>query len=159
MAKSVAAITFAIAIAVLVLFLTSPLLATQSAEAQPNLNKVIQDVQRAEAAGARPEELGKLINELNSVNALEDQLQNLNSQEADKRSQLLGEINNSLATIDIEANQIDIAASQRTFTDHMIVYSSAGVGAALTTLVSHYLSSLWRKYRGKRALQLKIVPK
>jgi len=159
MRKSVAAITFAIAISVLVLLITSPSLTSQSTESQPTLNKVIQDVQRAEAAGARPEALGKLINELNSVNALEDQLQNLSSQETDKRSQLLGEINNSLAAIDIEANQIDIAASQRTSTNHMIVYSSAVVGAALTTLVSHYLSLLWRKYRGKRALQLKIVPK
>ena len=159
MIKSVAAITFVIAISVLALFITSPLLASQSAESQLNLNKVIQDVRRAEAAGARPEELGKLINELNSVNALEDQLQNLSSQEADKRSQLLREINNSLAAIDIEANQITIATSHRTFTDHMIIYSSAVVGAALTTLASHYLSSLRRKYRGKRALQLKIVPK
>ena len=159
MTKSVATITFAIAISVLVLFLTSPLLASQSAESQPDLNKVIQDVQRAEAAGARPEELGRLINELNSVNALEDQMQNLSSQEVAKRSQLLEEINNSLATIDIEANQIDMAASQRTFTAHIIVYSSAAVGAALTTLASHYISLLWRKYRGKRALQLKIVPK
>jgi len=159
MTKSVAATTFAIAISVLALFITSPLLASQSAESQPSLNRVIQDVQRAEAAGARPEELGKLVDELNSVNALEDQFQNLSSQEADKRSQLLGEINNSLAAIDVEANQIDIAASQRTFTNHMIAYSSAVVGAVLTTVASHYLSSLWRKYRGKRALQLKIVPK
>ena len=159
MTKSVAAITFAIAISILALFITSPLLASQSAESQPSLNRVIQDVQRAEAAGARPEELGKLVDELNSVNALEDQFQNLSSQEAGKRSQLLGEINNSLAAIDIEANQIDMAASQRTSTNHMIAYSSAVGGAALITLVSHYLSLLWRKYRGKRALQLKIVPK
>ena len=159
MTKSVAAVTFAIAISVLAVFITSPFLASQPAVSQPSLNKVIQDVQRAEAAGAQPEELGKLVDELNSVNALEDQFQNLNSQEAGKRSQLLGEINNSLAAIDIEANQVDIAASQRTFTNHMIAYSSAVVGATLTTLGSHFLSSLWRKYRGRRALQLKIVPK
>ena len=159
MTKSVTATTLVIVLSVLALFLISPLLASQSADSQPNLNKVIQDVLRAEGAGARPEELGNLLNELNSVNALEDQLQNLNSQEVDKRTQLLGEINNSLATIDIEANQIEMAASHRTFKDHIIIYSSGGVGAVLATLASHYISSLRRKYRGKRALQLKLVPK
>ena len=140
------------------LLIVHPTLVT-SQQSPPQLNQVIQDVLKAESAGASPEEIGKLTGELNSVIDLEDQLQNLGPQETDKRSQLLGEINNSLARVDAEANQVAIAAAQRTYTDHLVAYSVGFVGAVLATFTFHCAFSLRRRYRAKRALQLRIVPK
>lgn len=141
-----------------ILFVHPMLIASQN---QPHLqlNNVIQDVLKAESAGAQLGEMRKLTTELNSVIDLRDQLQNLSPQETDKRSQLLVEINNTLARVDTEANKITIIASQRTFTDHLVMYSFAGIGAVLATIVSHYAFSVWRKYRAKRALGLTIVSK
>jgi hypothetical protein len=126
---------------------------------QLQLNQVIQDVLKAESAGATPEEMERLAGEMNSVINLEDQLQSLSAQEAVKRSQLLGEIKTTMARVDADAKEVEITASQRTFTYRIVTYSLGALGAVLTTVVSHFTISLWRKYRVKRVLQLRIVPK
>ena len=158
MVKIVTAICLASLTVIVLLSVHSTPIASQQSQSQP-LNTVILDVRRAESAGAQPEELGRLVNQLNSVIDLEGQLQNLSPQEADKRSQILNEINNTLANVDTEANQIEITASQRTFTNHLVAYGLGGVGTLMATIASYCALSLWRKYRAKRFLDLKIVPR
>ena len=125
----------------------------------PELNKVIQDVLKAEAAGAQPKELTRLINQLNSEIDLENQLQSLSPQEGDKRSQLQGRITNILATVDAEADQLKTTASHRTLNDHLVTYSLALVGAILVTIAFYVALSLRRKYRIRSTLRSRIVPK
>ena len=132
---------------------------SEQIQPQRDLNKVIQDVQKAESSGAQPKELAILINQLNSVVTLEDQLQNLGQQDTDKRSQLLSEISNTLTNVDAEAAQIKTAASQRTSINRLILYSSGAAGAILVTLASHCALSIWRRIRAKRVLQMKLIPK
>lgn len=158
MVRIVAVVSLVLMCAVLVLQLFHPMLAeSQPSQLQPQLNKVLQNVLKAESAGAKSEELERLIYQLNSVINLEDQLHNLDPQETGKHSQLLGEINNTLAKVDVEANQIEIIASQRTYMNHLLHYSLGGIGALVAAIASHCTFSLWRKYRAKRALHLKIV--
>jgi hypothetical protein len=139
---------------------TYPILGvSQQGQAQPDLNKVIQDVQKAESSGANSAEMQTLLSQLNHVVELQDQMQNLSPQDADKRTQDLVQINEILAAVDAEANHIAVIASQRRFFDHLSIYLSGVIGAVLATIAYHYSILLWRKYRIKRTFQMKIVPK
>jgi len=143
-----------------ILLLVRPMqVSSQSPPSQPQMNNVIQDVLTAEKAGAQPDEMQKLADELNSLLVLEDQLQKLGPQEADKRSQLLAEIDDKLVSVDLQAMQIEVTASHRTMTEHIVIYSLGGFAAALATIAFQYTSLLLRKSRGKRALHSTIVPK
>ena len=132
---------------------------SQAPPSQPQLNGVIQDALKAEKAGAQPDEMQKLADELNSLLGLEDQLQKLGPQEADNRSQLLTEINSKLVSVDLQAMQIEVASSHRTMTEHITAYSFGGIAALLATIASYFTFLLLRKSRTKRALQSKIVAK
>lgn len=156
----IVAVTSIVLVWAVALLLVHPML-TESQPSKPllQLNNVIQDVLKAESAGGRSEELEPLIYQLNSVISLQDQLQNVGPRENSRRSQLLDEINSTLAKVEIEANQLEATASQRTYTSHLLTYSFGGIGALLVTIASHYTFSLWRRYRAKRALHLKIAPK
>jgi hypothetical protein len=109
-------------------------------------------VRGAEAAGATPAEVAPLVALLNGA------LQ-LNAQAANGNSSARTQLSNQLATIQTRANQLESVASQRTFTDDVIVYLSGGVGAVVATLVSAYCLSFWRRYRVKRTFQMKIYKK
>lgn len=147
-------IAILLALAVLVLICPS-LVVSQSNTRSPQFNIVIQDVLRAESAGATPEELKVLTGQLNSILSLQDKL--LNPEYSNRHSQILAQISNASASVDLDAKQVQITASHRTFTAHVIAYSLAGVGALCATIVSHYAISLWRKARNKRVLQLRFV--
>ena len=132
---------------------------SQLVPSQPQLNNVIQDVLEAEKAGAQPNEMQELANDLNSLIVLEDQLQKLGPQEADKRAQLDREIQGNLTSADAQASQIEVAASHRTMMEHAINYSLGGIAAVLVTIASHYALVLMRRSRRRRALQSEIVPR
>lgn len=147
-------------IMILVLLVGYPLLVgSQSNQQQPQLNKIIQDVLKAESAGAQPEEMTKLAAGLNSALSLEGTLQNLTPQDSSKQLQLLTQINTTLTNVDAEANQIEINASQRTLAHQLITYSLGAILALIATLILNYIISLRRTYRAKRVLRMKIVPK
>lgn len=133
------------------------LVASQSVNTQ--LSMVIQDIRKAESAGARPSEIQRLVDRMNSVSQLQDQLQNLSPQDVEKRAQLLGEINSTLSSIDGEAIQLETAVAQRTYWGHVIAYSSGVVGAVIGTVAYYYGALLYQRYRIKRTFQMKIIPK
>ena len=151
---------FIIVLAVLMPILLNPILvSSQTNQIRSELNKTLQDARRAELSGANTEEMGSLIDGLNSVAQLEDELHNLPSQDTSQRAQILAQISSTLSTVDTEANQIEISASQRTFLNHLVTYSSGVIGALLVTLTCHYCVLLQRKYRIKRTFQMDIIPK
>jgi hypothetical protein len=135
------------------------LVASQSTDYNTQLNNVISDVQKAELAGAKPEEINGLLVQLNSVVALHDELQNLPAQETDKRAQLMAQIGSKLSTVDAQAIQLAAHASQRTQMDHVFAYSFGIIGAVMGTVVYYYGILLWRKYRIKRTFRMRIIPK
>src|SRR5208337_977301 len=92
-------ILLAIVLTVAFLSINIATVTPQSTGPQSQFNLVIQDVQKAESAGANPEEMHGLIVQLNKI----IELQNQNSTQS--------EINNALTTISSEANKIQITAS------------------------------------------------
>lgn len=131
--------------------------ASQSVSSQIQLSRVIQDVQAVEQSGANPDEMRDLADQLNTMIALQYELQNLPPQELDKRAQLSEQINNTLTAVDTQSNEIAIRASQRTSISHLVAYSSGVVGAVIATVVFHYGMLLRRRYRVKRTFRMKII--
>jgi hypothetical protein len=154
----IAAYTLLLAVVAVILFAQTASVNSQSPNPQPSLNDVIQDVQRAEASGANQIEMEGLLTKLNNVVTLQNQLQNMNSEDP-SRAGLIRQINSELAAVDASANQIQMVASQRTSVNHLFSYSLGVIGAVIATVSSRYGFVLWRKYRTKRAFQMRIVPK
>jgi hypothetical protein len=69
------------------------------------------------------------------------------------------QVSNQLAAIQTRANQLEILAAQRTFTDDVIAYLSGGVAAVVATVVCAYALAFWRRYRVKRTFEMKIYKK
>jgi hypothetical protein len=153
-----AAILLAISVSVILHGQTRSV-ASQSTESQSQLNKVIQDVQKAELAGANADEIQGLLVQLNAVISLQDQLQHLGPEDSAKRADLEGQITSILATVDSQANQIEIVAAKMTLVNHIYGYSGGIIAAFLVTLAYNYGLLLWRKRRTKRIFQMIIIPK
>ena len=150
----------ALKLGALILVILTVLLAHISTVAQANdetMNQVIRDVLKAEMAGATPDELSRLLTQLNGVLRLEGQLQN--ATDAEKKAQLQITIGDQLASIDAEANQISLVASQRTYMEHLTVYTTAAIGAVFAAFVSEYALSLHRRLRTRSTLEWKVTTK
>jgi hypothetical protein len=123
------------------------------------LNTTLQDLQKAESFGAKPSEMQRLIDQMNFIANLEIQLQNLPPQDTARRAQLFDEINSTLASVDAQAIQLETIASQRTYMDHVITYSTGMIGAILGTMAYYFGLLLYMQYRIRRTLRMKIIPK
>ena len=157
MSRTASVLVILVAITIVALVAYPALVVSQSVNLQ--LNAVIQDIRKAESAGAKPGEMRQLIDQMNSVSQLQDQIQNLSPQDIGKKAQLLGEINSTLSSIDAQAIQLETTAAQRTYMDHVIAYSSGVIGAVIGTVAYYYGVLLYRRYRIKRTFQMKIIPK
>lgn len=142
-------------LAIVALFIHT--MSAQQNQTPPELNKIIEDVQRAESSGANVGEINNLLAQLNYAIELQDQLQNLSPQDSNKRAQILGQLNDTLSRVDAEANQLTITASQNTSTYHLIAYSSGAVGAVIGTAAYELCRLIRRRFRIKRMFQMKIT--
>jgi len=133
--------------------------ASQPVSFKRQLSKVIQDVHAAELSGANPDEMQNLSVQLNTMIALQEELQTLPPQELGERTQLSEQINNTLTSVDMQANQIAAKAAERTSISHFVAYSTAMVGAVITTASYHYGTLLRRRYRIKRTFRMKTIPR
>lgn len=153
---------------ILVIAVATPLLVaansvavmSQSGEFQPRFSRVFAMVRQAEANGATPNELRELVAILNRALELnEEALKLTQSNEAQRRTGLLVQVDQMLDTLEGKASQLEAVASQRTFTNKVLAYVSGGIAAFLGTLAYAYGTSFWRKYRIKRTFQMRIIPK
>jgi len=158
--KIVTAASAALFFAVLLLLVIHPMPVSSQSNLQPQgLSKVIEDVLKAESAGARSSEMEKLAAGLNYMLNLENQLQTLAPQDSNRQSQLLTQINATLGNVDAEANQIEIHASHRTFRNHVVTYCLGAFAAFVATIIFHYTLLLRRRGRVKRVFKMKIAAK
>lgn len=133
---------------------------SQSGELQPRFSRVFAMVRHAEANGATADELRELVAVLNRALELnEEALKLTQSNEAERRTGILVQVDQMLDTLEGKASQVEAVASQRTFTNKVLAYVSAGIAAFLGTLAYAYGASFWRKYKIKRTFQMRILPK
>ena len=133
--------------------------ASNAASFNSQLNTVIQDVQNAEVSGANANEMHTMIDQLNAVLTLQNQLASVPDQDTASKTRLMGQISSNLNSIDAQAREISTIASQRTFTAHVVAYTSALVGALVATILSHYCLLFWRKSRVSRTFRMTLAPK
>ena len=152
-------VTILFSIVILAVFLTPVFVVSQSTNSQVDLNQVIRDVQRAESSGATPSEMQNLTAQLNSVLTLQDELRSLPTQDESARTSIMGQINSTLASVDGEAYQIQVAGSRRSYLQHSVLYSSGLIAAIVVTLVYHYGFLYLRRRRISKAMRMKVGPK
>jgi hypothetical protein len=127
---------------------------------QPRFSQVIAQIHRAESAGATPDEVAGLVTALNKAVDLNEQALALTRPEdAQKRAQLLTQVDQMLDNVQTNAAQLEAVASQRTSTNTALSYVAGGLAALLVTIAYSYGISFWRKYRVKRTFQMKVIPK
>jgi hypothetical protein len=127
-------------------------------ELQPRFSSAFALVHRAEAAGATREETADLVLLLNKALQLNEEATRLPGSET-QRVALLAQANETLGRVETEATRLAVTASQRTFTNRVVAYVTGGTAAFLATLAYLCTGYVWRKYRIKRAFQMRIFPK
>jgi hypothetical protein len=152
-------LVFSLSFVAVVLLVHSASVTSQSVSSETQLSKVIQDMRAAELSGATPDEIRELAVQLNALIGLQDALQGTSPQDLGRRTQLSEQINNTLTRVDMQSDQLATRAAERTSVNHLVAYSAGVVGAVAATVVYHYGTLLWRRYRVKRTFQLNIIPK
>jgi triphosphoribosyl-dephospho-CoA synthetase len=148
--------------AIIILLLVRPAYAaTQSASDFPlRYNQVIVQVHRAELAGATAGEVADLVVLLNEAMDLYEQGVNLTGpQDTQRQAQLFAQADQIMNSVETQADQLEIAASQRTLTNKILAYGAGVIASLLATIAYFYGVSFWRRYRIKRTFQMRIIPK
>lgn len=150
------------ALATLLLIAVDSMASTSQATGQlePGFGRVIVLVNQAESAGATPGEVTELVTLLNKALDLNNEALKLTSTgDAQKRAQLLAQVDETLSSVEAKAVQLQAVASQRTFTNTLLAYVSGAIAALLATVAYVYGVVFYRRYRIKRTFEMRISPK
>jgi hypothetical protein len=127
---------------------------------QPHFSQAIAQVHKAESAGATTDEIANLVTLLNKALELDEHAIALTRPEdASMRAQLLRQVDAILANVQSNAAQLEAVALQRTLTNNLITYISGCVAAFIATFAYAFGVYFWRKYRVKRAFEMRLIPK
>jgi hypothetical protein len=151
-----------LALATLLLLTVHPMTTTSQAvdELQPRFGQALVLVQQAESAGATSSEVGELTKLLNSALALNEEALKLTSpSDVQKRAGLLAQVDQILASVEAKAVQLQAVAARRTYTNTVLAYVYGVIAAFLGTIACAYGVFFYRRYRTKRAFQMRISPK
>ena len=150
------------ALATLLLLTAHSMTATSQTvdELQPRFGEMIVLVHQAESAGATSSEVAELVTLLNRALEMNGEALKLASpSDAQRRAELLKQVDEVLTSVEAKATQLQAVASQRTFTNTILAYISGVIAAFLGTVAYAYGISFWHRYRVKRTFQMKISPK
>jgi len=129
-------------------------------EIQPGFNQAITQVRLAESAGATQSEISELLITLNKALELNEEALKLTSPtDAQRRAELLTQVNVMLDDVQTRAGALQTVASQRTRTNTVLAYVYGGIAAAVGTFAYAFLFAFYRRYRIKRTFQMKVTAK
>ncbi|MGA2462612.1 MAG: hypothetical protein ABSF82_14435 [Candidatus Bathyarchaeia archaeon] len=129
-------------------------------EIQPGFNQAITQVRLAESSGATQSEITELLTPLNKALDLNEQALKLTSpNDAQRRAELLTQVNAMLNDVQTRASELETVASQRTRTNTLLAYVYGGIAAAVGTFAYAVLMVFYRRYRIKRTSQMKVTAK
>jgi predicted PurR-regulated permease PerM len=149
-------------IAIIVLVAILPLVAmSQTVETvQPGFGPTIVAVRQAESAGATPSEIGRLVALLNKALELNGEAVKLTApDQAPKRAEILAQVDQTLTTVENEAAELTVVASQRSYMNRVFAYAGGIVAAVIATILFAFIVSFYEKYRIKRTFQMRITRK
>ena len=152
----------AVALAVLTIVVSQPLLVTSQTlgPLEQRFGGTIIALHQAETAGATPTEIENLVALLNKALELNDQAMKLNrASETQARTALVAQVNQILTAVEDQAAELTVVASQRTYVNRILTYASGAVAAFVGTVGYAYVTSFYQKYRVKRTFQMRVTRK
>ena len=151
-------LTIAILVAVTMI---SPLypLAQINQSLQPSLSQAIVAVNNAEAAGATPNKTAPLVTLLNKALELNQEASSLPPNQTEQRNAILSSVNQILTNVTNQANDLTTTSAQRTYTNKIITYVAGLVVAVVGTFAYVFGVELYKRYRIKRAFQMRVKAK
>ncbi len=153
-------VNFLLATALAMLILFVPQLVATGQVSQPLLQgfgQSFEAVLRAESAGATSQELSPLVAQLNKALELDRQALTLtNPTESGQRVELFAQVNQILARVHGEADQLADASAQRSYDDRILNYTWGMAAAVLGTLGYALALPFYDNLRIKRTFRMKV---
>jgi hypothetical protein len=152
----------AVALAVLAIIAIQPCMVTSQTlgPLEQRFGGTITALHQAETAGATPTEIESLVALLNKALELNNQAMNLNrANETQARTALVAQVNQILTTVEDQAAELTVVASQRTYMNKILTYAGGVVAAIVGTVGYAYVTSFYQKYRVKRTFQMRVTRK
>lgn len=127
---------------------------------EPAFSQAIVAVRHAQSAGATPSEVAGLIVLLNKALDLNREALKMNTtDETQKRTALLSQVDQTLATVESQAAELTIVSSQRSYDNLILAYVGGAIAAMLGTLLYVFTVRIYREYRIRRTFQMRVTPK
>ena len=146
---------------VVVVIAIQPLVTSQTnGTLEPAFSQAIVAVRHAQSAGATPSQVAGLIGLLNKALDLNREALKLNTtDESQKRTALLSQVDQTLATVESQAADLTIVSSQRSYDNLILAYVGGAITAMLGTLLYVFTVRIYREYRIRRTFQMRVTPK
>jgi hypothetical protein len=149
--------------AILILAVTFlPILAISQSNGtiEPSFAGTLGAVRQAEIAGATPNEIAVLVVLLNKALELNADALKLNAtNDANKRAELISQVNQILTAVQSRAQSLTTLASQRSRMNKILTYTGGILAAFIGTVLFALIVSFYRAYRIKRTFQMRITRK
>jgi hypothetical protein len=127
---------------------------------EPRFAGTIGAVRQAETAGATSSEIAALVVLLNKALELNgDALKLTAPSDADRRTQLISQVDQMLTTVQSRAQALTTLASQRSRMNKILTYAGGILAAFIGTILFAFIVSFYRAYRIKRTFQMRITRK
>jgi hypothetical protein len=127
---------------------------------EPGFAGTLGAVRQAESAGATPNEIAALVVLLNKALELNGDALKLNAtSDANKRAQLISQVDQMLSTVQSQAQHLTTLASQRSRTNNILTYIGGILAAFIGTILFAFIVSFYRAYHIKRTFQMRITRK
>jgi hypothetical protein len=154
-------LVIAAAIAILAVTLLPILAISQSTGTiEPGFAGALAAVRQAETAGATPNEITALVTLLNKALELNGEALKLTGpSDANRRTELVSEVDQILITVQSQAQDLTALASHRSSTSKALTYVSGILAAFVGTILFAFIVSFYRSYRIKRTFQMRITRK
>jgi hypothetical protein len=156
-----ARLAIAAAIAILAVTLLPILAISQSpGTIEPGFAGALVAVHQAESAGATPNEIAALVVLLNKAVELNgDALKLTAPSDANRRTELVSQVDQILITIQSQAHDLTTLAARRSSMNKALTYVGGILAAFVGTILFAFIVSFYRVYRTKRTFQMRITRK
>ena len=154
-------LAIALGIVILAVMLLPILAISQSTGTiEPGFAGALGAVRQAETAGATPNEIAALVTLLNKALELNGEALKLTApSDANRRTELISEVDQILITVQSQAHDLTTLASHRSSTNKALTYVLGIVAAFVGTILFGFSVSFYRAYRIKRTFQMRITRK
>jgi hypothetical protein len=153
----------AFAFAIMLILIVVPFVPVSSQNdvtSRASFSQALVQVQKAELAGATPQEISGLVNLLNRAVELDREANQLSAaNETAEASQVTSQVNQTLITVESEATQLTVSSTQRSFANKIALYLEGVIAALLGTFIYSLAVYLNEMRKVKQTFQMRVKGK